>query len=175
MKAFLQGRWFGHPLHPMIVHVPVALWTAALVFDLLTFNGIGGNALVQTAFYAIVIGLIVAVLAILTGLAEYWDILPDQPAHRIGAYHMGLNVVVFALWSVSVALRVDTFREAQTVGVVPLAISILASILLMISGYLGGRMIFDRGIGVQRHAKEDGRERMAQRGVPTQAPEGERA
>ena len=63
LKAFLQGKWLGHPLHPALVHLPVGLFPAALLFDLLSRGGDGGNAIVQTSFYCIAVGLIVGLLA----------------------------------------------------------------------------------------------------------------
>jgi hypothetical protein len=32
---FLKGKWLRHPLHPILVHVPMAIWPSALIFDLL--------------------------------------------------------------------------------------------------------------------------------------------
>src|SRR5207248_414314 len=54
----LKGKWLGHPLHPIIVHVPMAMWPSALIFDLLSQWQIGGNAMVRLAFYAIIFGLV---------------------------------------------------------------------------------------------------------------------
>src|SRR6266545_2417350 len=52
---FLKGTWLGHPLHPVLVHVPMAMWPGALIFDLLSrWNG---NAMVRLSFYAIILGL----------------------------------------------------------------------------------------------------------------------
>jgi hypothetical protein len=60
---FLQGNWLKHPLHPALVHIPTALWPAATVFDLLSrFSP--ENIFVQLAYYAILLGLVVALLAI---------------------------------------------------------------------------------------------------------------
>src|SRR5205823_1676683 len=59
---FLKGTWLGHPLHPILVHVPMAMWPGALIFDLLSQWGIGGNAVVRLSFYAIVFGLIASLI-----------------------------------------------------------------------------------------------------------------
>jgi hypothetical protein len=32
---FLKGTWLGRPLHPILVHVPMAMWPGALIFDVL--------------------------------------------------------------------------------------------------------------------------------------------
>jgi len=47
---FLKGKWRGHPLHPIVVHVPMAMWPGALIFDLLSQWNIAGNAMVRLLF-----------------------------------------------------------------------------------------------------------------------------
>src|SRR5207249_3237877 len=61
---FLKGKWLGHPLHPILAHVPMAMWPGALIFDLLSQCPIGGNAMVRLSFYAIMFGLAAALLLI---------------------------------------------------------------------------------------------------------------
>src|SRR4051794_16059982 len=90
MKDFLQGKWLKHPLHPILVSLPLGLWPAALVFDLLSYTPGGGNIMVRTSFCAIVLGLVGALLAVPTGLADWWDIKRERPAWKIGLIHMSL-------------------------------------------------------------------------------------
>lgn len=49
LKDFLQGKWLGHPLHPLLVHLPTALWPAALVFDILSIAGIARRTMFVSA------------------------------------------------------------------------------------------------------------------------------
>ena len=155
LKDFLQGKWLGHPLHPAVVHVPTALWPAALVFDLLSRFGVGGNAMVKTSFYAILLGLLAVLLAVPSGLADWSEIKPDKPARRIGLYHMLLNLLAAGLWLVNLLLRVRTLDTATTVTVTQLALSAVGTAILLVSGYLGGRMVYEHGVGVVRmsHSK----------------------
>ena len=44
LKGLLQGKWLGHPLHPALVHLPTALWPAALLFDLLSRTDLAGRS-----------------------------------------------------------------------------------------------------------------------------------
>ncbi len=37
LKDFLNGVWFGHPLHPAITDVPIGAYVVALVFYLISF------------------------------------------------------------------------------------------------------------------------------------------
>lgn len=75
LMQFLHRNWFKHPLHPVLVKVPMALWPAALVFDLLSHvGGGGGPVLVHTAFWSILLWLVVALAAVAPGLADWSDV-----------------------------------------------------------------------------------------------------
>ena len=153
MIDFLQGKWLKHPLHPALVHIPTALWPSAFLFDLVSqfrADAVFG----QLALYAILLGCIAALLAIPTGYADWTDIRPEKPAWRLGLYHMILNVIVFLLWGTNLVLRL---RGLQTEGPVPLGLmwlSGMGTMLLLVSGYLGGRMIYAYGISVARLSKK---------------------
>jgi uncharacterized membrane protein len=154
MKEFLQGRWLGHPLHALLVHVPTAVWPAALVFDLLTWFGVGGVPLVRTSFYAIAFGLLVALLAVPTGLADWLDIKPERPARRLGLIHMVLNLTVWAIFALNLGLRWNLPPETAAVPGGLVALSALGVAILAVSGYLGGRMVYEHGISVARVSKD---------------------
>src|SRR2546421_2564259 len=135
----LKGKWLGHPLHPLLVHVPMALWPAALLFDLLSRAGFGGNAMVRTSFFAIGFGVAVALLAVPTGIVDWSGINPEKPAWKIGLWHMVLNAVVLILFAINFVLRLGTYRESTSVSVAPLTLSIVGTLVLFVSAYLGGR------------------------------------
>ncbi len=148
---FLKGKWLKHPLHPIIVHVPMAMWPSALIFDLLSrWNG---NVMVRLSFYAIIFGLVASLLAVPSGLVDWSDVKKEKPAWKIGLYHMILNLVVALLFAINLGLRIHTFREAIIVAGAPLALSIIGTVLLMGSAYLGGLMVYDYGISVGRMSK----------------------
>jgi uncharacterized membrane protein len=171
MIDFLQGKWLKHPLHPALVHIPTALWPSALLMDICSqFQT--DNAFVQLSFYAIATGLIVAVLAIPTGYADWTDIRPEKPAWKLGLYHMILNGVVLVLWGLNLYLRVGGFRTEASVPLELVGLSALATLLLLISGYLGGRMIYAYGINVARLSKKKWR-KIAQEGGAAVPPESE--
>src|SRR6266487_5121935 len=129
LLAFLKGKWLKHPLHPIIVHVPMAMWPSALIFDLLSrWNG---NAMVRLSFYAIVFGLLASLLAVPAGVVDWSGIKKEKPAWKIGLYHMILNLLVAVLFAINLGLRVQTFREATTVAGVPLLLSTLGTAFLI--------------------------------------------
>jgi uncharacterized membrane protein len=162
MIDFLQGKWLRHPLHPALVHIPTALWPIAWIFDLFSqFRA--DNVFVQLAFYAGLLAWVVALLAIPTGFADWTDIGREKPAWKLGLYHLILNVVVSILWAVNLWLRRESFQTDTSVPPGLVWLSTFATVLLLISGYLGGRMIYAYGISVARLSKKKWR-KIAQKG-----------
>lgn len=157
LKAFLQGKWLGHPVHPLLVHVPTGLWPSALVFDVLRCAGIQPRVMAFTAYYAILVGLIAALLAAPTGLADWWEIKKEKPAWKLGLVHLGLNVLVLALFAVNLWLRSGA-AESAGLGTVPLALSCVGTAVLLVSGYLGGRLVYEHGISIARQSKKKWRQ-----------------
>lgn len=154
LKDFLQGKWLGHPLHAMFVHVPMGLWPAALIFDLGGFTGAGGNLFVQISFYAILLGLLVALAAIPAGWADWSDIKPEKPAWKIGIYHMVLNGTALVIWLANLLVRLPLFQEAERVTGAQLALSVAGTLVLLVGAWFGGRMVFDQGTTVARLSKK---------------------
>jgi uncharacterized membrane protein len=164
----LKGKWLGHPLHPILAHIPMAMWPGALIFDLLSQRQReigGGNAMVRLSFYAIAFGLAAALLAAPTGLVDWSGIKKEKPAWKIGLYHMALNLVVVALFAVNLYLRWPTFREATEVERIPLLLSAVGTLILIGSACLGGRMVYEYGISVARMSKKKWRKLAAAGGA----------
>jgi uncharacterized membrane protein len=166
----LKGKWLGHPLHPILIHVPMAMLPGALIFDLLSQWRFGGNAMVRLSFYAIAFGLAASLLAVPTGVVDWSGIKKEKPAWKIGLYHMILNLVVALLFAINLGLRVSTFREATRVAGMPLLLSVIGTLLLISSAYLGGMMTYTYGISVARMSKDKWR-KIAEAGGANVPPE----
>lgn len=155
MKAsdFFKGKWLGHPLHPALVHIPVGLWPAALVFDLLSHTGLG-NVAVQLSFFCIVVGLFAALLAVPAGIADWSEIKKERPAWKLGVWHMGLNLLAAVFFATNMGLRVGTFQTANVVQTPAIILTVIGVFLISVSGYLGGQMVYSHGVGVARMSKK---------------------
>jgi nitrite reductase/ring-hydroxylating ferredoxin subunit/uncharacterized membrane protein len=152
LKNLLQGRPFGHPLHSLLVHLPIGLFTLSLLFDLGTRLFEADNRLVQGAAYAIGLGLLAAFAAAITGAADWAEIRADHPARRTANTHMLLNLLAVSLYVLNFVLRLFALDALAAPGL-PLGLSLLGMGLLSYSGYLGGRMVYEDGIGVGRHRR----------------------
>lgn len=152
LKDLLEGKPFRHPLHPWLVHFPVGLFFLSLLLDLasLAFPTIPG--LVRGAYYSILIGIIGALIAAIPGFVDYSDIRKDHPAKRVATAHMILNLIVVAVYGIDLGLR-SSVLDAPKTPLPPLILSLIGIGLLSVSGYLGGRLVYDDGIAVGRHRR----------------------
>lgn len=154
-KDVLQGKsWWMGPVHPAIIHLPVGLWSGALVFDIIAMCAPGNNAMVQAAFWCIVGGCVAAIIAMPFGLADWWDLKSFERAHRLGLYHMGINALALIIFLLDFALRVGHITTATSISIPQLIVSIVGNIVLWIAVLIGGQMVFDQGANVGRFSDD---------------------
>lgn len=153
IKHLLQGRPFGHPLHPILNHFPIGLFVISLLFDIASLSGMGGNALVLAAFYTMALGVVMGILAAITGLADYLDIRADHPGRRNATLHMVLNLAMLVLYALNLNLR-NGDLAAVSAPILPFVLSLVGVGMIGLSGYLGGQLVYDEGVGVGRHLRK---------------------
>jgi uncharacterized membrane protein len=132
----------GHPIHPMLVSIPIGLFVFSLVADIAARFG-WGEAWPAVALYCMGGGIVGALLAAIFGFVDLMSIT-DEKVKRIGLSHMAINLVVVTLYVVNFALR----WQGQPVDGIPFALSVIAIVLLLVSGWLGGHMVYVHGVAV---------------------------
>jgi uncharacterized membrane protein/nitrite reductase/ring-hydroxylating ferredoxin subunit len=152
LRTLLEGKFLKHPLHPVLVHLPIGLFFLSFLFDLAT-KADAGNGYVRAAFYSMLVGVIGALAAALPGFADYTDIRQDHPAKKTATQHMVLNLVAVALYIVNLLLRRGSNLNAASTPWPALILSLAGLGLINYSGYLGGVLVYDDGIGVGRHRR----------------------
>ena len=150
IKRLLQGRPLGHPLHPILVHLPIGLFFLSFVLDVVGLVSAAPYA--RPARYAMLLGVATALLASVPGFADYSSIRRDHPGRKCATWHMLLNLAAVAMYAVNLAVRWPR-DGGDRVGLLPFAMSLIGVGLLSVSGYLGGVMIYDDGIAVGRHRR----------------------
>ena len=157
------ARVFGHPIHPMLVPFPFALWTFSFIADLIYYFGSHNYVWVNVAFYTLFGGIIGAVLAAAAGLVDYLSIR-DRKASSIAAWHARINVVALLVFGASLYLRTDNGgRVVNGSMTIPVLLSLLGVLLIGVSGWLGGELVFKHHIGVQRGGEAETNERYPRR------------
>lgn len=130
-----------HPIHPMLVPVPIGLWLFSLICDLVHRFGAASPNWEVVAWYTMVGGIVGALVAAVPGLIDLLS-LPSA-VKRIGITHMALNLTIVVLYVINAWLR----RDGVTDGAIWL--SVLAIVLLGLSGWLGGKMVYEHGVAVE--------------------------
>jgi uncharacterized membrane protein len=141
------SRIAGHPVHPMLVTIPIGLWVFALVSDLLHRFGARGQSWDSVALYCTGGGVVGAVFAAIPGLIDLIS-LTDAKIKKLGLAHMAVNLLAVLTFSLSFVLRLGPERG----GSVPLWLSVVGVALIGVSGWLGGEMVYVHGVGVERAA-----------------------
>lgn len=152
LKDFLEGKPLRHPIHPMLVHFPIGLFVLSLLLDLASLAFPSVPHLLRDSFYAMLAGIIFSLIAAVPGFVDYTDIRSDHPGKRTATAHMTLNLIVVALYGINLGLRSSTIADSK-ISLVPLILSLLGIALLSVSGYLGGKLVYDEGIAVGRHKR----------------------
>ena len=152
LKDFLEGKPLRHPLHPMLVHFPIGLFILSFILDLASLAFPSVPNLVRDSFYAMLVGVITALIAAVPGFVDYSDIRSDHPAKRTATAHMTLNLLVVALYGINLGVRSSMLADSK-IPLLPLILSLVGIVLLSASGYLGGRLVYDEGISVGRHKR----------------------
>lgn len=143
IKNFLNGTWLRHPLHTALTDVPIGAWTAAEILDLLQM-AMGREQLGDATDAVMAIGLAGALGAALTGAADWQD--ADAPARRIGLIHGLLNLASTGLFAISLVARRRGARRAGQL------VSAMAYAGMTYSAWLGGSMVYEHRVGVNRTA-----------------------
>lgn len=157
LVEFLQGKWLGHPLHPAIVHVPIGTWFAACVLDIMRVCGIERASVPLIAQWLVGTGLVVALVAVAPGLADWSGIKREKPAWKLGLYHMLLNLAATAIWLFNFVLRWQSRGGNDSLHGWIVGSSVAGIILVAVSAYLGSLMVFDQGVSVARFSKKQWR------------------
>lgn len=152
LKDFLEGKPLRHPVHPMLVHFPIGLFILSFILDLASLAFPSVPNLVRDSFYAMLVGVITALIAAVPGFVDYTDIRSDHPAKRTATAHMILNLMAVALYGINLGLRSSMLADSK-ITLLPLVFSLAGVALLSASGYLGGRLVYDEGIAVGRHKR----------------------
>jgi uncharacterized membrane protein len=135
----------GHPLHAMLIVFPVGLLIFSLICDLFSLRASDPAAWGTVALYTMAGGFISALVVAVPGLIDLLS-LQDSSTKKIAVIHMSINLLVVTLYGVNLWLRTHGSDSTGT----PLLLSIVAVVLLAISGWLGGEMVHVRGVGVDR-------------------------
>lgn len=139
----LAIRIFGVPAHPFLVHFPITLWLAALAFDLAALAA-GPEPWWTLAFWATLLGVLIGVVAIATGLLEYLDPSVAGIDMRLAARHGVRTTLAWCVFTAKLIL-VTAFStiDASSISLF-LALDLLGCVLLVQGVYFGTKQVYEQ-------------------------------
>ena len=139
VKDALHGVWLGHPVHPVLVQLPVGAWLSAGFLDAL---GDGGE---RQARQLIGLGLLASVPAAVAGSADWAE--QHEQQLRTGVVHAAANTAAITLYTGSLLAR----RRGR--GGLGKALGYAGLAAVAVGGLLGGDISY-RQAGGANHAEE---------------------
>ncbi|MFI7547279.1 Rieske 2Fe-2S domain-containing protein [Actinoplanes sp. NPDC049599] len=139
LRDLLHGTWLGHPLHPVLVQLPVGAFMSAAVLDALPGQH-------RAATTLIVVGTAGAAPAVAAGLVDWSELSRDQ--RRVGLVHAAANTVALGLYAGSLAARISGRRGlGKLLGFAGLSVAGAGA-------YLGGHLSYEQGAQMNHGSSE---------------------
>ena len=135
----------GHPIHPMLVVFPIAFLAGALATDL-AFWGTGDNFWARASVSLLAAGVIMGVLAAVAALIGFIAITRVRSLAAGWVHFLGNAAAIL------IALGILLYRTESdpSAAVVPFGIILSAVVvaLFLVTGWLGGELVFRHRIGI---------------------------
>lgn len=140
LTDLLSGTPIGHPVHPLLVTIPIGSWTSSLFLDL-TGQEEAADALVG-------LGLLSAIPTAVAGLSDWRH--TNGAERRVGLVHAISNNVAVSAYAASWFARRAGRRRT---GVM---LSLVGVTAITVGGWLGGHLSYALGVGVDTTAFQHG-------------------
>jgi uncharacterized membrane protein len=134
----------GHPIHPMLVPIPIVCFIGALITDI-TYFVTAEMMWADFSAWLLVVGFIFGLLAAIAGLIDFFSnrlIRAQLPAwpHLLG----NIVVLILAFFNVLIHTR-DAWTSVVPAGMI---LSIVTVLILPVTGWLGWALVYRHRVGV---------------------------
>jgi uncharacterized membrane protein len=140
-----------HPIHPMLVHFPIALLSAAVFFDVVALRWRPEET--RTAsLYSLVLGLAGAAVSVVSGALAEESVEHSGVPEFVLEVHETLGFAVLGIFVLLLGLRLaEWLGIMRPRSVASLAVGIIGVLVLFVASYYGGSLVYDYGAGVATH------------------------
>lgn len=139
-------RFFGHPVHPVVTHFPMALLPVSLLGDLL---GVWTDSSLwwRFSFYNLAIGLVMSIPALITGMIDFLAIPKEGAAERVAMRHMTIIITGIMMYTGSFFIHFGVGIPSGWRLISSISLSLFGLIFLLIGGWFGGQLVYRYAVG----------------------------
>jgi uncharacterized membrane protein len=139
----------GHPWHIMLIHFPTALFPMDLVCSIVAYNS-NDHSFVSASYYAMLGGVILGVLAIVTGAMDLLAAYRNRPetVNRV-LIHGSINGVVVAGYFILAVLAWEQYPALVQDGAGKIILKAGFVSFMFAGNFLGGRLILKDRLAVE--------------------------
>jgi len=141
----------------MLIVFPIALWIFSLLCDIAYHTGPHNLFWKGMAFFTMLGGIVGALAAAVPGFIDYLAIR-DRQTKRVATIHMILNLIVVVLFIFNLGVRFNAPADPDQ-QLFATILSVVGIVLMAVSGWLGGSLVYIRGVGVQTATESVDQER----------------
>ena len=146
LKEIVQGKPLGHPSHPMFVHFPIAFYLAAIGLDVMSRIA-PSPGFVLASTYLLVGGAVAAVILLITGLVDWFDMVRGSSKRRLATQHMLVQLTSVTFFQVALLLRFPDRHQARAEAVW-IVLEVIGYLIMIVGQYLGGVLVYEKGMRV---------------------------
>jgi uncharacterized membrane protein len=132
----------GHPIHPMLVPIAIGCFIFSFASDLICYFTGANDPWNMLAYYTMIGGIIGALAAAVFGFVDLLSLPADIKPTAVK--HMSINLIVVVIYICNAWWRHTSPQDLK----VPMLMSLVTILLLLVSGWLGGKMVYEAGVGV---------------------------
>jgi uncharacterized membrane protein len=138
----------GHPLHPLLAHITMGAYATGAVLAVLGRLGVSEHDLAKGWWLAILVGLASSVATATTGAADFFALGSRNPARRTTWLHLSLMLPSTPAFGMTLVLGHRGYVKG-VIGTPPFVLTLAGVALVMIGGYVGGKLVFSHGLRVE--------------------------
>ncbi len=137
------------PLHPMLVHLPIAVWILVPITDLMYLLR-HESFWWESGFWLLLVGTVAALPAIITGFMEAIPLEKTHPATDSVNRHMILMALTWIVFSSALIPHRGEHptEKAMWLGFI---LSCSGAVLTVVGGHIGAKLVYQFGVGHRKN------------------------
>lgn len=135
-------------LHPIVVHLPIGLLVAALVFELLFIWR--NRAELRFASRAVfILGGLGAIVALASGFLADNELGHGYAGHDLAHTHRNIMIATAGVWLVVILAALKFRAYFDRIRLLHLIVYGITAALLFFGAHIGGELVYEHGVGVK--------------------------